>query len=152
MTIHSTQKQCDALKSLCDSYDLSINEFFFDRNSRSFSSVIDFYRTGKLHLIDDICVVTFAEDLAYWQISEKEFDVCCRNKYYEKKENVSDQIKREMNVIPVKKQSVFGQRSCSGIRRRLWHLFEDPHSSPAARVDHLFILMTLSNPRSNLGN
>jgi len=40
-------------------------EYFFDRHPRSFCAVIEFYRTGKLHLVDEVCTLAFADDLDY---------------------------------------------------------------------------------------
>lgn len=56
----------DQIMSLCDDYDIAQNEYFFDRHPTAFASIIDFYRTGKMHLLDDICVLSFGEELDYW--------------------------------------------------------------------------------------
>ena len=47
------------------------------RHPRSFNAILNFYRTGKLHITDDICVLAFSEDLFYWRINEVLFDSCC---------------------------------------------------------------------------
>lgn len=56
----------EATMLLCDDYDISRNEYFFDRHPTAFAPIIDFYRTGKLHLLDDICVLSFSDELDYW--------------------------------------------------------------------------------------
>lgn len=42
----------EAILQLCDDYDLTENMYFFDRHPRSFGVVLNFYRTGKLHLVE----------------------------------------------------------------------------------------------------
>ena len=66
----------DILK-LVDAYSLADNEIYFDRDPMTFNSILNFYRTGKLHITDDMCVLAFSDDLFYWSIDEAKFDSCC---------------------------------------------------------------------------
>jgi len=129
----------DSLGTLCDDFDPATMEFFFDRHPRAFASVLNFYRTGKLHLVDDICVLAFADDLEYWGVDELYLESCCQHRYHQRKENVFEEMRKEAESV---KQGGavdedFGSGPCIRLRRRTWDLMEKPQTSMAARVsDH----------------
>jgi len=140
------------LQSVCDDFDLSppTPEFFFDRHPRSFCSVVDFHRTGKLHMVDETsCVLAFSDDLAYWAIDELYMEPCCQHRYQQRKEQVLEVLRKELEDLTLGDETDTEQQSamsdnedtrCSvRWRQRVWDLTEKPQSSFPARVSSSII-------------
>ena len=51
----------EEILEVADGYDPDRNEFTFHRQPRNFNSVLNFMRTGKLHLGEETCVIAFSQ-------------------------------------------------------------------------------------------
>ncbi|KAA3676924.1 potassium voltage-gated channel Shab-related subfamily B member 1 [Paragonimus westermani] len=133
---------------LFDDYSSEANEYYFDRSARFFGSILGLYRTGHFHILEDVCVMALKDDLDYWGISETRLDVCCLNRYYQRKEQMEEEI-RKTNEIAARQtcEEKFGSGKCALLRRRVWDLVEKPQTSMAARIFAIvsitFILLSI---------
>ena len=117
---------------LCDKFNLDDNEYYFDRHPRNFGAVINFYRTGRLHLGEEGCPVAFRQDLDFWGIDELYLEPCCQQRYYQARELLGiDRIEK------VEEPEYFRPGTLGKIQKCLWDLFEKPHTSLGARVGEL---------------
>ncbi|XP_028986297.1 potassium voltage-gated channel subfamily V member 1 isoform X2 [Betta splendens] len=125
----------DSALELCDDVDFMENEFFFDRSSQTFQYVMNYYRTGHLHVREELCEICFLQEIEYWGINELRINPCCRERYYhhkDQKETVDVQSEREFHAD--KGEEDFVGAACPSLRQRLWDLLEKPDSSLAART------------------
>ncbi|VDL19674.1 unnamed protein product [Hymenolepis diminuta] len=106
--------------ALCDDYNLAKNEFFFDRNATSFDVILNFYRTRVLHMVEDMCVVAFKDDLEYWGINELYLHPCCQQRYHQRRE--------------IDEEDMNGNDTISKTRWKTWQIVEKPHYSMTARI------------------
>lgn len=124
----------DTILEYVDSYSLVDNEYFFDRHPRAFKSILNYYRTGKLHIVDEMCVMAFADDLDYWGIEDLHLEHCCQAKFNTRKEAVEDEMKKEITQLKKEEPDVFEDTRCGRYQEFLWNLLEKPDTSLAAKI------------------
>uniref|UniRef100_A0A6G1SML2 Potassium voltage-gated channel protein Shab n=1 Tax=Aceria tosichella TaxID=561515 RepID=A0A6G1SML2_9ACAR len=134
---HGSQLSGSIYKSIiqyCDDFNLATNEFFFDRQPRSFVCILDYYRTGKLHLTDELCVMAYKDDLDYWEIEDYNLDSCCQQRYHQRRDNVFEEMKKELESLKEHDEEMFGTSKLQRYQKFVWDLLEKPQTSLAARV------------------
>lgn len=124
----------DDIMAVCDDYDIVQNEYFFDRHPTAFATVIDFYRTGKLHLMDDVCIMSYSDELEFWGIEEYYLEQCCLNKYNHRRDHMLEEMRKEKECLHSDTEEVFGSSRYNQARKFVWDLLEKPDSSKPAKV------------------
>ncbi|XP_004469889.1 delayed-rectifier potassium channel regulatory subunit KCNS1 [Dasypus novemcinctus] len=133
-------------RRLCDDYDAAAREFYFDRHPGFFLGLLHFYRTGRLHVLDELCVFAFGQEADYWGLGEGALAACCRARYLERRvarprawdedsdtpssvdpypDEISD-VQREL--------ARYGAARCGRLRRRLWLTMENPGYSLPSKL------------------
>ncbi|XP_034015471.1 potassium voltage-gated channel subfamily S member 3a [Thalassophryne amazonica] len=138
----------EAILELCDDFCPSEMEYYFDRNPHFFWYVLNFYLTGKIHLVDGLCVVSFCQEIEYWGIKEQHLDSCCSSKFQELKQIAEDKGLDQWNdeqqsdsldssaqeLSDLADIEMFEGSWCADVRRDIWIRLENPGYSFSAKV------------------
>ena len=137
-------------------------EFFFDRHPGIFAHILNYFRTGKLHVPRDICGPMFEQELAFWGIDPKQIEHCCWAYYDEHNElektwgeltsapmeSLSDQEDGEMCLDEEMSRNEIEsgwnhavKKKWRGFKKRMWRVLEDPYSSKIAWVINLLSVL-----------
>lgn len=111
-------------------------EFFFDRHPDLFAHVLNYFRTGKLHVPRDICGPMFEQELAFWGIDSKQIEHCCWA-YYDEYNELEKTWEELSGPLPYDATSDGGEENeltLRCFRQRIWRVLEDPYSSKIAWV------------------
>lgn len=140
----------DDILNICDDYDVTCNEFFFDRNPGAFRTILTFLRVGKLRLLREMCALSFQEELLYWGIEEDNLDWCCKRRYLQKMEEFTEINEREDDLIENETTGETVEETKIGLcMKKLQDMVERPQSGLTGKVfaclSVLFVTITAVN-------
>ncbi|KAM6299013.1 voltage-gated potassium channel regulatory subunit KCNG2 [Aegotheles albertisi] len=126
----------DEIMNICDDYDVSCNEFFFDRNPSAFRTIMTFLTAGKLRLLREMCALSFQEELVYWGIEEDHLEWCCKKRLRQKEEEMAEASLYEGEMLFSDTTPCAFQDSSrlSLCMRKLRDMVENPHSGMPGKI------------------
>ena len=136
----------EEIMNLVTDYNLLENEYFFDRHPRSFNSILNFYRTGKLHINEEMCVLAFQADLEFWGIDDSILETCCRERYDRQLAIINQEMENECLEMQEDAPEQFSDNCCGKYQKCIWDLMEHPESSWAANfvsfISMMFVIVS----------
>nr|VZI23028.1 unnamed protein product [Spirometra erinaceieuropaei] len=120
--------------------------YFFDRDPEIFRFVLDYYRTGELHLPSNICGPFVRKELIFWGIDESLIDPCCMPAYmrYDEEKRTKKTLFRDcFEDIDSMQNLVKFSRGWKKWRYRMWLFMDHPSSSFAAKLWAMLLLLLM---------
>ncbi|XP_020558859.1 potassium voltage-gated channel subfamily D member 3 isoform X2 [Oryzias latipes] len=109
-------------------YNEETKEYFFDRDPDAFRSILNFYRTGKLHYPRHECISAYDEELTFFGIIPEIIGDCCYEEYKDRKRENLERLQDDQEEIKDMKLPNMS------FRETMWRAFENPHTSTMALV------------------
>uniref|UniRef100_A0A8C0JAF3 Potassium voltage-gated channel subfamily V member 1 n=1 Tax=Chelonoidis abingdonii TaxID=106734 RepID=A0A8C0JAF3_CHEAB len=138
VVVSAARDVASSLLELCDDANLVENEYFFDRSSQAFRYILNYYQTGRLHVMEQLCALSFLQEIQYWGLDER------------KELSEALDIKKDAEELDAQdEEEDFSGSLCPSVRQRLWEMLEKPRSSVAARtfgtLSMAFVVVSIAN-------
>ncbi|XP_030638638.1 potassium voltage-gated channel subfamily S member 2-like [Chanos chanos] len=145
----------ESILELCDDYDDTEREFYFDRNPALFPYVLNFYNTGRLHVMAELCIFSFSQEIEYWGINEFFIDSCCSSTYHcrkmepsgedwdDKSEEGSTSSSFDEILEFYNDATKFDKQPLGSLRRRIWLMLDNPGYSIPSRIISVFSILVV---------
>lgn len=109
-------------------------EFFFDRDPNFFSYVIQYYRTGELHISDSCCTKTIKSEMEFWELDVDTIGDCCWGNYCRAQEQMESTTRLTKHLKFLSETTPTDTGKPLTCQQRLWLMLENPTSSIPAKV------------------
>lgn len=120
-----------------EAYDAAAGEFFFDRSPAMFALLLDYYRSGELHINAGICGSHIRAELDFWKLEEMDIEACCWSKYTHSTDSREALAQIDRVLHASRDYSAEWVRAAGSTflraRRYVWRSFEDPSASLFAK-------------------
>lgn len=130
-----------SLDESSEHYDPIQKEYFFDRNPFLFVFILDFYRSGSMHLPRNVCAHSLREEIKFWELGDGCISECCRKFYFDELDDYTtyELIKDEFYSLPTYTGSSSDcqmtiESQLQELRRRAWVFIDNHESSIPAKV------------------
>lgn len=125
------------------------NDYFFDRDPETFKVVLNYLRTGELHLPSSICGPAVKNELEFWGISDDIIERCCYSHYNSYNETLEalNQLERDTKgslfLTPEESQSRDSSK-LARFRTSMSIILNKPDSSLLAKIYGVISLLAVA--------
>ncbi|XP_031179542.1 potassium voltage-gated channel subfamily G member 4 [Sander lucioperca] len=128
----------EEIARLCDDYDETCQEYFFDRNPTAFRVILNFLAAGKLRLLRELCAVSLHDELDYWGVDPGHMERCCRRRMSTRVEEVAERERKEeewrQKRVMLKKSKTEAEKGYHKVAWILREVVENPQSGLAGKM------------------
>ncbi|KAK3095421.1 hypothetical protein FSP39_014463 [Pinctada imbricata] len=127
------------------------HDYFFDRDPDVFKAILNYLRTGELHIPSHLCGPAVKRELQFWGVEDDVIQKCCWGHY-----NSWNSTLTALNQLEKDRRGTYladkdGEQisdTCWGrVQPRVWNLLNKPTTSIAARiysiVSLLFVILSI---------
>lgn len=125
--------------SRCQCNARGLRHIFVDRDPKFFGYILNYYRTGDLHIPKDVCGLALQKELEYWHLDEGCIAPCCWKTYLDADREIKmrQRIEKELSnsgEISYSETDSGVVRVVGKFRQWLWEFLDDLNSSKSAKV------------------